>query len=109
MYAMGEGVEKNAVQAVHWWQKAAEQGQAEAQEHLGRMYASGKGVEKNAVQAVCWWQKAAVQGITSAQASLGTMYSRGEGVQLDLREAARWCGEWRQIREMLLRTTALVD
>jgi TPR repeat protein len=35
MYAFGKGVLKNDKQAVYWYQKAAEQGLAEAQYNLG--------------------------------------------------------------------------
>jgi TPR repeat protein len=63
----GEGVEGDAVQAVHWYRKAAEQGDASAQCNLGYMYQCGEGVEKDAVQAVHWYRKAAVQGSKDAQ------------------------------------------
>jgi TPR repeat protein len=39
MYAFGKGVLKDDKQAVYWYQKAAEQGLAEAQYNLGAMYA----------------------------------------------------------------------
>jgi TPR repeat protein len=42
-YAFGKGVLKNDKQAVYWYQKAAEQGLAEAQYNLGAMYANGEG------------------------------------------------------------------
>jgi TPR repeat protein len=38
---------KDYKQAVHWYQKAADQGYAEAQSILGVMYAFGKGVLKD--------------------------------------------------------------
>jgi TPR repeat protein len=101
MYYMGEGVEKDAVQAVHWYQKAAEQGYAKAQTNLGNMYywhqkaeqeydMEGSGVEKDAVQAVNWYRKAAEQGCVDAQFILGGMYSEGEGVEKDAVQAAHW-------------------
>ena len=42
----GEGVPKDAVQAVAWYRKAAEQGHADAQSNLGWLYATGEGVPK---------------------------------------------------------------
>jgi hypothetical protein len=39
MYHAGEGVEKDAVQALNWYRKAAVQGVAAAQCNLGSMYA----------------------------------------------------------------------
>jgi TPR repeat protein len=41
LFAFGKGVLKNDKQAVYWYQKAAEQGLAEAQYNLGAMYANG--------------------------------------------------------------------
>ena len=89
-YDRGEGVEKDAMQAVHWYRKAAVQGGAEAQCSLGFMYSSGEGVETDAVQAVHWWRKAAEQGHAKSQYNLGVMYDNGEGVQQNSHEAARW-------------------
>jgi TPR repeat protein len=36
--------------AVEWYRKTAEQGNADAQNHLGMMYAEGRGVVKNELQ-----------------------------------------------------------
>ena len=44
MHAEGRGVPQDAVEAVAWYGKAAEQGLAEAQYNLGVMYAEGRGV-----------------------------------------------------------------
>ena len=70
MYTNGYGVEKDIVQAVYWYRKAAEQGFAPAQSNLGYLYANGYGVEKDIVQAVYWYRKAAEQGDTRAKAAL---------------------------------------
>jgi TPR repeat protein len=47
MYRKGQGVEKDAVQAVHWYRKAAVQGHAQAKRNLGVMYGRGDGVKKD--------------------------------------------------------------
>ena len=62
MYGTGEGVPKDAVQAVAWFRKAAEQGQASAQSNMGEMYARGEGVPKDLVIAYMWRNLAAAQG-----------------------------------------------
>jgi TPR repeat protein len=90
MYANGEGVEKDAVQAVCWFRQAAEQGYAGAQVNLGLMYSRGEGVKKDAVQAVLWYRKAIEQGCAEAQCSLGDMYREGEGVEKDAVQAVHW-------------------
>ena len=71
MYAKGEGVPENAAEAVKWWRKAAEQGQAKAQYGLGRMYATGRSVLKDDAEAAKWFRLAAEQGVASAQYGLG--------------------------------------
>ena len=44
-------------EAVEWYRKAAELGNASAQLHLGLMYAAGKGVPKDDAEAVRWLRK----------------------------------------------------
>ena len=58
----------------------AEQGNAEAQCHLGVMYATGKGIERNDRAAVYWYRKAALQGDANAQFRLGMMYANGRAI-----------------------------
>ena len=48
-------------EAVKWFRKAAEQGNSQAQYHLGWCYEYGFGVSKDEVQAVKWYHKAAEQ------------------------------------------------
>ena len=90
MYANGEGIPEDYIQAAYWWRKAAEQGDATAQFNLGVMYANGKGVPEDAVQAVYWYRKAAEQGDATAQNNLGAMYADGEGVPEDAVQAVYW-------------------
>ena len=71
MYAKGQGVQQDYQQAVQWYRKAAEQGNADAQNNLGLMYANGQGVKQDYQQAVQWFRKAAEQGDASAQINLG--------------------------------------
>jgi TPR repeat protein len=64
-YLVGEGVEPSSEMAAKWYQLAAEQGDAEAQEILGAMYAAvdgDRGVTPNRRTAAKWIQKAAEQG-----------------------------------------------
>lgn len=76
--------------AAHWYTKAAEQGDANAQKNLGWMYANGKGVAEDKKQAVYWHTKAAEQGDAYAQNQLGWIYQNGEGVAGDVKEAVYW-------------------
>ena len=47
MYAFGLGVIKDDKEAVKWYRKAAEQGDASSQYLLGWMYSNGRGVIKD--------------------------------------------------------------
>jgi TPR repeat protein len=66
------------IQAVKWYRKAAEQGEASAQNNLGSLYVMN------------WYRKAAEQGYMQAQHNLGGMYLRGHGMAQDHGEAAKW-------------------
>ena len=71
-------------------QKAAEQGEPQAQLHLGAMYFTGQGVRQDYALAVQWLQKAATQGIPEAQFNLGSMYYNGQGVTQNYDLAVQW-------------------
>ena len=77
-------------QAAFWYRKAAEQGDADAQDSLGDLYNSGQGVRRDYAQAALWYRKAAEQGDVDAQDSLGDLYHSGQGVPQDDAQAATW-------------------
>ncbi len=54
MYREGEGVPKDAMEAVKWLQRAADQGYATAQLSLGIMYANGAGTRRDVIKAYLW-------------------------------------------------------
>ena len=91
-YIFGEKYfnDKNYIEAAKWYQNAAEQGHAEAQNSLGWMYANGIGVKRNDSIAVNWYRKSAEQGNADAQNHLGWMFGNGSGVDQDYAEAMRW-------------------
>jgi TPR repeat protein len=67
MYEHGWGVSQNYAEAMKWYRKAAEQGEATAQANLGFMYDRGQGVTEDVTQAAMWFSKAAEQGKAAAQ------------------------------------------
>ena len=81
------GKTKDYAEAVKWYRKAAEQGNADAQYSLGYCYYKGRGVAKDCAEAVRWIRKAADQGNIDAQCNLGYFYYSGEGVTKDLDKA----------------------
>ena len=86
----GDGVPQDDREAVAWFRKAAEQGNAGAQYGLGVMYANGDGVPQDDREVVAWFRKAAEQGNANAQHNLGVMYANGDGVPQDYVEAYAW-------------------
>ncbi len=58
----GVSVRQDDHEAVCWFSKAAEQGDAAGQNNFGRMYADGWGVRQDDHEAACWFSKATEQG-----------------------------------------------
>ena len=77
MYDEGLGVEQDYEEAVNWYRKSAEQGNAGAQQNLGFTYKWGHGVEQSDEEAVSWFRKAAEQGDWQSQFVLGVMWVLG--------------------------------
>ena len=90
MYSSGQGVARDDAEAVRWFRKAAEQGDATAQNDLGKAYATGEGAARDQGQAARWFRKAADQGEATAQGRLGVMYLAGVGVPQDYVQAYMW-------------------
>lgn len=61
MYAKGEGVAENPIQAADWYRQAAERGYPLAQAKLAELYANGCGVPLDYRQAAQWFKLAAEQ------------------------------------------------
>jgi len=88
--AQAQTFDDGLAEAVKWYRKAAEQGDADAQFNLGVMYDEGHGVLQDDAEAVKWYRKAAEQGNAKAQFNLGVMYGNGRGVPQDYVEAHKW-------------------
>ncbi len=86
-YDNGIGVKRDLDKALHWYQKAAEQGLAEAQFNLAHLLVTE---ELSAVAAAEWMLKAAEQGLTDAEYLMGVIYAEGIGVAMDDKQAKQW-------------------
>ncbi len=64
-------------------QKAAEEGNAEAQFAYGHCLLTGNNIPENKPEGVKWLQKSADQGFAIAQSELGSCYYYGEGIAQD--------------------------
>ena len=90
-YEEGEGIEKNMTEAAKWFELAAEEGDAKAQNKIGEFYYYGLGVKKKDTKtAVKWFQMSAEQGHSGSQCWLGYCYKRGIGVDKDIDKAKMW-------------------
>jgi TPR repeat protein/mono/diheme cytochrome c family protein len=83
------GVQKDQIQAVAWYKRAADAGSAFGMLQLGVCYENGEGVEKDADQAAALYAKAfrtaSVNAETDAASAmcLGLIYDEGKGVARD--------------------------
>jgi TPR repeat protein len=77
-------------EAVKWYQRAAAQGQLEAELALGDIYLGGGGRPADYRAARKWFERAAAQKSASAENSLGYVYEHGgSGVAGDVAKAVK--------------------
>jgi TPR repeat protein len=90
MYAEGQGVPQDNIEAAKWFRECAEHGYAICEGSLADAYMTGDGVPKDDVAAVSWTRKAAEQGDDLAFASLAEDYINGFGVPQNYVQAYMW-------------------
>jgi uncharacterized protein len=91
LYQLGQsGLKADYKEAMKWFQRAAQQGDAGAMYRVGYMYFSGQGVSLNLNESVRWFKQSAQEGFAVAQFTLGTMYREGQGVPQNYSESLRW-------------------
>lgn len=87
-YYYGEnGKVQDYAEAVKWYFKAAEAGDADAQFSLGYCFLSGHGVDEDDVAACRWLEQAANQKHPDAIYNLGLCYEQGTGVPMNIGKA----------------------
>ncbi len=84
------GTQQDHQKAKEWTQKAANLGNARAQDQLGVMYRDGIGTPIDYQQALYWYTKSAEQGFAAAQNNIGHLYHNGYGVQQSTDKAIEW-------------------
>ena len=92
-YLKGKCVKKDINVAAQWFERAAEQGDAESQFQLGTIYLvhpDPENPEDSNAKAAQWFKKAAEQGHMLSQYQLGYLYLIGCGVHQDFKEAFKW-------------------
>ncbi|MCI6019230.1 MAG: AAA family ATPase [Clostridiales bacterium] len=76
--------------ALECYQKAAELGNALAQNNVGYAYVYGEGTAKDYTKAIYWLEKSAAQNFSGAYNNLGICYSNGYGVAQDKYKALEY-------------------
>ena len=92
MYDTGGGVPEDYAEAVRLYRLAAEQGNAKAQNNLGRMYALGEGIPEDDMLAYMWYNLAAAQGNENAPGNKDIL--EREMTRQQIAEAQRMSREW---------------
>lgn len=90
LYREGDEVEQNYSEALQWYQRAADQNDANGLNNVGSMYLNGLGTQPDAEKAAKYYRQAAELGLPTAQYNLGVRYREGDGVPVDLLEAGKW-------------------
>jgi TonB family protein len=84
------GVEQSYAEAMAWYSRAADKGDAEAQNAIGYLHQQGWGVTQDYAKAMVWYRKAADQGNAQAERNIASLYEKGLGVPQDHSEAEAW-------------------
>lgn len=86
LYSGGHYVNKDEVESLKWWTKAAEQGDLGWQHRVGSLHF----VKKDYDKAVYWYRRAAEGGYAISQRALGDCYFYGYSVPKNAYEAVKW-------------------
>lgn len=72
------------------FEKLANKGNPDAQNHLAEMYFFGYGVPQDYKKAKLWIEKSAKQGNAFGQLQLGSLYCEGDGEPINYEKAVYW-------------------
>ena len=81
---------KDYIKAFALYMKAAEMGNATAQNNVGFAYMTGQGTSKDLAKAFYWFGQAAEQGSAAAYNNLGYCYEKGYSVAVDKNTALQY-------------------
>ncbi len=85
-YQNGMGVKRDLNTALHWYEKAADQGNVGAMRAIGQIYKRAKRYR----EAAQWHAKGARRGDKYSQSELGWLYENGKGVKKDYKKAFKF-------------------
>jgi TPR repeat protein len=90
IYHRGEAITRDDIEAVKWFRRAADQGDAGAQFYLGLMYSDGHGTPQDYAEAATWFRLSAQEGNPEAQYNLGVLDMSGKAWEPDYVSAYMW-------------------
>ena len=91
MYAQGQGVPKDLVTAVAYFQRAAEKNSPLANYNLGTAYTTGQGgLERDDVRGAACFKLAAEHRHVESMLTLSSLYAQGRGLEKDPQRALAW-------------------
>ena len=79
-YLKGEGVPQSDFDAEHWYRRAAEQGDAAAQDMLSWLLANEDGRSPDYSESLKWARAAADQGVAASMTRIGLFHHNALGV-----------------------------
>lgn len=88
-YRKGEGVKQDLQEALKWYEKAAEQGVAEAQLDLAIIYEGGQIAPRDYGLAMRWYLQAAMQGNSVAKLTVSDLFLTTPAY-MESEELAKW-------------------
>jgi TPR repeat protein len=88
LYAKGQGVPKNPMEASRWYRLAAQKGSAQGAYWLAVAYDKGLGAPLSPKEAAKWLNSAVVKHYVPAEVMLGNYYAKGLGVSHNESRAA---------------------
>ena len=89
-YDRGDGVPRDATQALKWYQEATDHGLPKSQYTLGAKYGLGRDLPMNKIESFRWIHYAANQGHSPSQWLTASLYFGSFGVHRDNVEAYKW-------------------
>ena len=97
MYEFGLGVTEDYAEAAKWYRKAAEQGDARAQNYLGLIYDIGVVVPQDYAEAHMWYDLAGANGNKDAATLRDVVTEQMTPTQID--KAKKLAREWKPIKK----------
>ena len=93
IYLEGLGVDKNEKEGLKYYEKAANGGDADAQNIVGNLYSSKNFGWYNLDNAFKYYQMAAAQNHLYGMFNYGLCYVTGDGCNIDILQANEWIGK----------------